>query len=284
MAWRVQAATDGGGGGGGGRRWRPAAARVTMGRLAGSSPSARPATPCCTLLASSFLCSSPFRFALTVPGNPLRPPNRLQVIGRGRGIVRGGSQDEAGRQPRSSHLLKPGRASEPDIAGWRCWMEMIKRAAAPPCGGPGASASPPARRRHGGLRQANGPPAQHSLALIHTPATCPVKPLPARSLPQRRREPHRPHAGEPGASASPPARRRHGGLRQANGPPAQHSPALIHTPATCPVKPLPARSLPQPRQTTACRASVGPYQAGRSRACRAHARVLQPSCSCRAMP
>lgn len=127
LAWRVQAVTDGGGGGGGGRRWRLAAGRVTMGRLAGSSPSARPATPCCTLLASSFLCCSPFRFALTVPGNPLRPPNRLQVIGRGRGIVRGGSQDEAGRQPRSSHLLKPGRASEPDIAGWRCWMEMIKR-------------------------------------------------------------------------------------------------------------------------------------------------------------
>ena len=66
--------------------------------------------------------------------------------------------------------------------------------------GPSRQRHPPARRRHGGLRQANGPLAQHSPALIHTPATCPVRPLPACSLPQRRREPQRPAAG-----AQPPA-------------------------------------------------------------------------------
>ena len=69
--------------------------------------------------------------------------------------------------------------------------------------GPAAWRRGLARRRHSGLRRATQPPAQHYPALIYTSATCPVMPLPALSLSQRRQERHRPHAGSQGPAPPP---------------------------------------------------------------------------------
>ena len=103
----------------------------------------------------------------------------------------------AAMQPRASCGRQAWCRSENEVGTCTCHMHGMERlcarlrAGGVVCSmcralqGPADQRHSPARRRHGGLRQPTQPLAQHSPALIHTPATCPVRPAPVRSLPQR---------------------------------------------------------------------------------------------------